>query len=356
MELIRPFRREDIPPVLQLFQSTFLQVGKSAPTGLDMYFDRVFFESPWYDEDLPSYVHLDDAGAVIGFVGVQPRPLLLRGRRLRAAVATKLMVSPSCGVPLAAARLMGRVLAGPQDLALSDLSNDAGRRIWEGLGGTTALLYSLQWQRPLRPVRHSLAWLQARGTPNVVTQGLRPLCSVADTLVARAAAVGHRDASSGYTTEDLPLEVMVARFPEVCAGRALRPEYDERSLLWLLSVAQQNEPQRVLRQRLVRDSRNEVQGWFLYFLAPGGVCEVVQLVARKGAAAAVFHLLLADAWDCGAVMLSGRLEPTMVREMSVRHSYFRQAESWTLVHSRQPDVLAAILSGSAFLSRLEGEW
>ena len=356
MELIRPFRREDIPSVLALFRKAFLEIGKSVPARLDTYFDRVFFESPWYDEELPSFVHLDRHGAVIGFVGVQPRPLLLRGRRLRAAVATKLMASPSDGGSLTAIRLLSKVFAGPQDVLLSDLSNEAGRRIWEGLGGATALLYSLQWQRPVRPARHSLAWLRARGVPSVITGGLRPLTSIADALIARLPAGDFRRSLPGYSTEELTPDVLIARFPVLAGDRALRPEYDARSLRWLLNVAQENEPHRGLRQRLVRDPRGEIVGWFLYFLEPGGVSDVVHLLAAKGAAAVVFDQLLADAWDCGAVMLSGRLEPGMVREMSLRHTYFRQTGPWTLVHSRQPEVLEAIRGGQAFLSRLEGEW
>jgi len=352
---IQIFRREDIPEVLGLFRAAFVHNGRSTPTQLDSYFDRVFFESPWYDEALPSYVYRDRSGAIIGFAGVQPRPLVLRGRPLRGAVATKLMVSPSGGDALAAVRLLKRVFAGPQDVLLSDLSTDAGRRIWEGLGGITALLYSLQWQRPVRPARHVLSWLRARGVPGFITGGLTPLCTVTDALLARS-RTRSRGGLNGYTTDDLPLDVMAAQFPVVCTERALRPEYDTRALQWLLSVAQINEPHRVLRRRLVRDARGAVVGWFLYFLEPGGVSEVVQLLARKGSADTVFHLLLADAWTCGAVMLSGRLEPSMVREMSVRHSYFRQVGPWTLAHTKDPDVLAAILSGSAFLSRLEGEW
>ena len=192
--------------------------------------------------------------------------------------------------------------------------------------------------------------------PNLITQGLRPLGSVADALVARVGAGRFRDAFAGYTTEDLPLDVLAARIGEFCSDRALRPEYDERSLQWLLGVAQQNEPHRALRRRLVRDARRDVAGWFLYFLEPGGTSEVVHLLARKGATEGVLHALLADAWNGGTVMLTGRLEPSMVREMSARHCYFRQVGHWSLAHSKQPDVLQAILTGQAFLSRLEGEW
>ncbi|HEY3219865.1 MAG TPA: hypothetical protein VGJ80_03970 [Gemmatimonadales bacterium] len=354
METIRAFRREDIPQVAALFETAFV-TGKTVPAGLDTYFERVFFESPLYDEALPSFVHLDANGSIVGFVGVQPRRLHWRGRPLRAAVATKLMASPAAG-PLAAVRLMSRVFAGPQDLVLSDLSNDAGRRIWEGLGGVTSLLYSLQWQRPVRPVRHSLAWLRARGVPGVITHSLQPLGSVADALMARVGSGRVRPNGTEYSVEDLPLDVLAARLPDLVGGRALRPEYDERSLQWLLRVAHQNEPHRVLRRRLVCDARHDAAGWFLYLLERGGVGEVIQLVARKGAADVVFQALLADAWSSGVAMLSGRMEPGMVREMSARHCYFRQVDHWTLVHAKHPDIRDAILGGNAFLSRLEGEW
>jgi hypothetical protein len=355
VDLIRPFRRDDIRSVLELFRAAFLRNGNHAPAGLDTYFERVFFENPLYDEDLPSFVHLDRKGTIVGFAGVQPKRLLMRGRPLRAAVATKLMVSPAAG-PLAAVRLLGRVFAGPQDLLLSDLCNDAGRRIWEGLRGRTSLLYSMEWQRPLRPVRHLLSWLRARGVPGIITGSLRPLSSMADALLARWGGRRPDATSAEYSVEDLPLDVLAARLPDLLADRAVRPEYDERWLQWMLRVAQQNEPHRTLRRRLVRDARQEPAGWFLYFLDPGGAAEVVQLLARKGAAEAVFQALLADAWDDGAVMLSGRLEPGLVREMSAQHCYFRQAGVWTVAHAKQPDILDAILAGNAFVSRLEGEW
>jgi len=355
VDLIRPFQREDIPAALQLFRGAFLRNGNRAPMALETYFERVFFENPWYDPDLPSYVHVSANGSIDGFVGVQPRRLRWRGRRLRVAVATKLMASPTA-TPLVAARLLGKVFAGPQDLLLSDNSNDAGRRIWEGLGGVMVLLYSLQWQRPLRPGRHALSWLRARGTPAIVTRGLQPLGSIADAVVARWGPMRARSASDGYSVADLPLDVLARRLPTLLAGRALQPEYDEPWLEWLLQIAQQNEPHRVLRRRLVSDDRQDPVGWFLYFLEPGAVAEVIQLVARKDAAPAVFDALVNDARTEGAAMLSGRLEPGMVREMSSRHCYFRQAEHCTLVHSKDREIRDAILGGNAYLSRLEGEW
>ena len=70
----------------------------------------------------------------------------------------------------------------------------------------------------------------------------------------------------------------------------------------------------------------------------------------------VLQRLLADAWRHGAAAVRGRLDPRFVQEHSARHCWLRTDGTWTLVHSRHADVMAAIQQGDAFLSRLEGEW
>src|SRR5438046_196924 len=45
------------------------------------YFERIFFQNPWVDADLPSLVYEDETGRVGGFVGVVPRRMLFLGAR-----------------------------------------------------------------------------------------------------------------------------------------------------------------------------------------------------------------------------------------------------------------------------------
>ena len=355
MDLIRPFERDDIPQVSQLFRAAFLHNGDHETATIEAYFAHVFFENPWHDDELRSLVHVTDSGSIDGFIGVQPKRWRFRGRRLRVVTATKLMTSSSAA-PLVASRLLRRVFAGPQDLLFSDITNEAGRRIFEALGGATIPLYSLKWQRPVRPARHALSWLRAHGVPALFTHSLRPLGSAADTVLARWGPARSRSASDECSIDDLSLDVIAKHLPDLLANRALQPDYDTAWLEWLVGVVQETAPQCVLRRRLVRDAEQAPVGWFLYFVDPDGRAEVLQIAARKEARALVFDALLADAWSAGAAMLSGRLEPTMVREMSTRHCYFRQADHWTLVQTRDPEILATIASGNAFLSRLEGEW
>ena len=106
----------------------------------------------------------------------------------------------------------------------------------------------------------------------------------------------------------------------------------------------------------ITEGGRRLLGWYLYYVRAGGVSEVVQVAARNGSFSRVLQRLLADAWRHGAAAVRGRLDPRHVQELSDRHCWFRREGTWTLVHSRHPDLAAAIHQGNAFLSRLEGEW
>jgi hypothetical protein len=88
----------------------------------------------------------------------------------------------------------------------------------------------------------------------------------------------------------------------------------------------------------------------------GGVSEVIRVAAREGSFGLVLEWLLADAWRHGAVAVRERLDPRHVQELSDRHCWLRREGPWTLVHSNNAEVAAALQESGAFLSRLEGEW
>src|SRR6185436_1338660 len=144
--------------------------------------------------------------------------------------------------------------------------------------------------------------------------------------------------------------------PEMTRGAALRPQYDARTLGWLLGQAARKTQHGSLRARGVRDGARGLIGWFLYYLQPDGVSEVLQIAALEGSFDRVLQRLLADAWRQGSVAVRGRVETRYAAELSQRHCWFRREGTWTLAHSRDPELIAAIQAGDAFLSRLEGEW
>src|ERR1043165_3172135 len=81
VDVIRPFERHDIPAVVKLFRWAFQRNGTHTDGELESYFDQLFFENPWREDDLPSWVHADDQGTIDGYIGVQPKRLRFRGRR-----------------------------------------------------------------------------------------------------------------------------------------------------------------------------------------------------------------------------------------------------------------------------------
>lgn len=356
MAAVHLFAERHAPAVAALFARAYPQHRWASQAACESYFREMFFDNPWRDPELPSWVAEDD-GRVCGFYGVIPRPMLFRGRPIRVAVLCQTMVDPDRRAGLTAARLVKACLSGPQDLTLADGAHEVSRRLWLGIGGAAPLLYGMHWTRPLRPARYALQLLQARAAvPSALTLAARPLGALADALAARSRPNRFYREQDGLAEEALDPATMLAHLPEAFDGSALRPVYDERSLTWLLEQAARKKRHGALRARAVLDDARRVIGWYLYYVLAGGASEVVQVAACNGSFDRVLQRLLADAWRHGVAAVRGRLEPRYAQELSDRHCWMRRDGSVTLVHSRHADILASIEQGDAFLSRLEGEW
>src|SRR6266487_3188634 len=85
---IRTLERGDIPQLVVLSQQAFQRRERVGTDAMTAYFERIFFQNPWVDADLPSLVYEDKTGRVGGFVGVVPRRMLFRGEPIRVAVTT----------------------------------------------------------------------------------------------------------------------------------------------------------------------------------------------------------------------------------------------------------------------------
>ena len=355
MAKLRILEKRDVPAVAALFMRVYPGHWWSSRSACEAYFHEMLFDHPWRDLDLPSWVAEEDGG-MSGCYAIQPRPMLFRGRRIRVAVGFQFMVDPDRRRSLTALQLAKACLSGSQDLTLADGASDQVRRGWAAIGGTAPLLYSLHWTRPLRPVRYLLSILQERTLlPPALPLAARPLGAVADALTGRLRPNRFYRHAGDLVEEPLDPATMLAHFPDVLRSYELQPLYDINSLTWLLNQAARKIHQGKLLARSVHDG-GQMIGWYLYYLQPGGVSEVVQLVAQDGCFDRVLQRLLADAWRNGAAAARGRLDPPFVQELSDRHCWLRSDNTWTLVHSRHPELISAINQGEAFFSRLEGEW
>ena len=356
LSTIRVLTEDDVPAVAALFARVYPRHGWPSVGACEAYFREMLFENPWYDPDFPSWVAEQD-GHILGMQTVMPRPMRFQGRALRVAVSCQFMVDPANRRSLIALQLIKAYLSGPQDLSLADGASDPSRRLWVGLGGTAPLLYSLHWTRPLRPARYALSLLEEHARlPAPLTFAARPLCTLMDALAARLRQNRFYRAAADVFDEQLEPSAMLSHLPEVMGSNALQPVYDAESIAWLLDQTGRKKRHGTLRARAVLNRKRQLIGWYLYYLGANGVSEVVQLAAGDGSFDQVLQRLLADAWHQGATAVCGRVDPRYAQELSNRHSWFRRAGPWTLVHSRHADIMAAIHRGDAFLTRLEGEW
>jgi len=350
MSEIRPLDERDIPEVVDLFARVHPHEGLASEGACAAYFREMFFGNPWVDAALPSWV-ARDGGRVVGFIGVVPRPMLHRGRRLRAAVLTQLMIEPGDKRHgHAAAPLLRAALAGPQELTLSDSANEASRRMWEACGGSTLTLYGLQWRRLLRPARRALGML-AGVAGRAAAMVAAPMAIAADAYLTRRTGLGRKSALIEQSLTGTSLANAIEIFG---GGYALRPRYESSALEWLLAQARAKRRHGELQAQILRQG-GRIAGWFLYYLN-AGMSRVIQVAARPGGEEIVLAHLFQHAWRHGAQAIEGRMEPRFARAISRQHCSFLVPSVYVVAHARDSQLLGALGSGDAFFSRLEGEW
>ena len=355
---MRPFVEADIPQVAELHRRVF-QTGDAPSAELERryraYFRGIFLDNPWYDEEVSPLVYEDADGSIAGFLGVMPRRMSIRGRPIQAAVSSQFIVEPGRRSTMAAVHLMKTFMSGPQDVSIADEANCRSRKLWESLGGATALLHSIHWARLLRPAQFGLLRM-GRGTRLGTASVVRPVCRLVDGVAAHLPWSPFRHSVTSLSSEDLDVETLLACLSESSGRPALRPEYDARALRWLLTALVPARGEGSLRKTLVRDGAGQVLGWYLYYVSPAGFGEALHIGARDESMKAVLEHLFQDAWRRDVVALSGRLEARFTPDFADTYCLFHPRRCWVLVHSGDAEVLQAIHSGDAMLTRLEGEW
>src|SRR5262245_47665860 len=202
MKQIRPFVRDDIPQVTDLHRQVFGVRGnlarKPSPELIQAYadhFEEIFFRNPWYDEALPSLVYQEPKGRILGFLGVMPRPMLFNGRLIEAALGSQFIVAPDSR-PVGVA-LLRAFFAGPQELSLTDEANSVSRKLWEKIGGTITMSYSVHWMRPLRPCRYAVSLLSSFFQENkpwsYLVSASAPICNLADAIAVQIGRASCRE-------------------------------------------------------------------------------------------------------------------------------------------------------------------
>ena len=224
------------------------------------------------------------------------------------------------------------------------------------MGGSTALLQSLNWVRVLRPASYAGNLACAHGAALAACAKLaKPVCQVADQLLPRLLPRWLGEPDTGLHEVELNEKTLLDCLAQFSASCDLRPAYTTEILRWFLQQPAQFEQQGSLQKLALRDAQGGLAGSFIYYLKTDGPSQVLHLAACKGAYEQVLDLLFRHAWQRGALALTGRLDPRHMRELTSKHCRFDSEGGWTMVHSRDPELLQSIYRGDAWLSRLEGE-
>ncbi len=352
---IRSFQKNDLRDVAQLWARAFHLRDSLTPQALSAYFDDVFFSSPWYTKELPSLLYEDAGGQIAGFLGVLPRVMRFMGQPIQVAVASQLMVDRTKPCAFQAIEMLRRFFAGPQDLSFSDGANGLARKLWEAAGGHVAMLYSPIWTRILRPAQYVISRCEDRKVLTAAAKMSRPICRALDATAVRIPHAPYWLARPDGIEEDPSADEILSCLRQFCSGRALQPEYDSESFQWLLQKASEQKKHGQFRKAIVRDSKGETCGWYIHYVRPGGVSQVLQVGGKMRSIGQVLSHLFYHAWRQGAVAVSGQLEPKLALQLAENHCGF----TWSggvLMHSRNSDLLNAIYRGDALFTRLEGEW
>jgi len=342
---IRALEVSDLPAVRALMRAHL-----GGWDGDEAFLAATALEYPWADPEIPSLVATED-GRVVGWIAAAVRRLRFDDREIRGVCCSHLVVDPASRSTAAGALLLSRLLAGPQELTWSDSANDPVLRMWRIYGGQIDHSRACDWMLVLRPLRWLAGIAAAMPRRRAATRELIPVAAFPfQALGARRRA--DRDDASEVAGEDAGPAEVVESWPQLAVKRRIRPEYDRAFLGHLFSlIAGRDGP---LTVRLVRRGTTPIG---LYVCVPGrnGGVRVLHLSGREPDLPAVMGELVEHVRGQGAQFIVGRLEPHLdvpVRERLAAIGLARRP----IVHSRDPELLAAVQADAALLTRLDSEW
>ncbi len=345
MGSIRALERADLPAVIALLRANL----PGSP--LDLEGLAAALEDPWHDDEIPSLVAIE-GGEVVGFIRSQVRPMSFDGQPIRGVCLSDLVVSPGHRRGAPGAMLLGRCLKGPQELSWSDSATDLVVRAWRTFGGHVDHARSASFMLVLRPWRWIGKIVAARAQGRAVRRSMMPVGAFP------AHAVGPRltgreppGPEPGFTGADADAAAIAEALPAISKRLRVAVDWDESHLTGTFRQIEAVGGEVVAR--IVRRGDAPV-GWYSYLRREGGVSRLLHLAADERVAGAVFADLVHDASAADSAVLTGRAEPHL--EQPLRERLAAVGFAWRpVIRARNPELAAAMATGSALLSRLDGE-
>lgn len=345
MTSIRPLEERDLDRVGTLYAELDKRDPALPAPGYADFWRRVILEAPLADPEIQPLVYDDPDDGVVAFLGAHSRPFLLGERPVRIACGGPLVVREDYRPRGIGAVMLRRFATGPQDATINDRMVADVRTMWTLMGGEVDTVSSIGWAKPLLPLGAGVAKMARRFGRSRVP-GLAGLASLRAAFGPDAEPpAGEREPLSGERLRCL-LDGLGREF-------SLRPAYDD-DFLGALFAAMETAILGDLVARAVRTERGDV-GAYVMYVAPGGLAEVLTVVASERDAGLVLDHVFVDARERLAVEVRGRLEPFLYPHLCERGCRLHH-DWWTLVHSRDDELRDAVLGGRSLFGRFDGEW
>jgi hypothetical protein len=356
---VRPLIESDIPQVTDLYWKYMRGRSEPTPPGLQLLLRELYFTNPWLKGGtVPSLVYEGTGGRILGFLGVIAREMSVCGEPIRVAFGGNFVVHPEARSGVAAPGLLKAYMAGGGDILQTDSANEKWRRLLERMGWQTIPALNIHWARPLRPGSYAVHAL-SRSVGPALSAGLKlskPFCRLVDSVAAGLPINPFRPVKPALQGAELDHLTLLQCLVEYREGYALWPKYDAESLRWLLNYMERRAARGNLRRVVVRDENQKPIGWYIYYVKPGAVGEVVQVGGELKRTKDILGHLFYDAWEHGVIALYGVVDSRRVPDFSQKGCFFTCRGGWTIAYSRKPQFLELLERGDAFLSRLDGEW
>ena len=351
---IRPFKRRDLPAVAALYELV-MRSGRSTPApGLVPYFERLFFDQPWADPELPGLVAVDDQDRVIAFQGSHTRRARFDGHPVRIVCVGQFVSHPDVRYRAIGRTLVRTQLAGPQELTITDTANERAQRLGVLLGSRLAQLSCVGWTRVMRPLLAARHVLPKQRSGRRAAAGTRVISAI-DAAVTKSVGLLAPPPEPDTRGELLTPAVLVENLPLLGDHVRLHLDYDEAYVAWLFGELARMTGLGALTPRLVRNRNGRPLGWYVYLIQPGRSARVLQVAAADGDVGRVLDHLLHEAWSAGAARVQGRLQPSLLVAVGQRRCLLRY-HGGALLHSEHEEILAAVATGDSLLTRMDGEW
>jgi hypothetical protein len=348
---IRRLEHEDLPVLAALYAELDRRDPALPAPGYVEFFRRTLLEPPLADPEIPSLVYDDPSDGVVGVIGSHPRRFRFGEEPLRLACSGPLIVHPGHRPRGLGALMLRRYAAGPQEMTFNDRSVDSVHTMWRLLGADTDAAASIGWRRVLAPAGAALSTFSRR----LPGRRRAPGAAAASGLDAVAGRGYRPPLPVSGRAEPLGNEALLDLHSRLRRQFPLRPSYDKEFLAALFAAMESVVLGERLVRRLVRAEDDRPLGAYVMSVAEQGTAHVLDITAAYDDAGLVLDHAIHDAAGAGAVEVSGRVEPALLPHLAPRKCRLERTD-WVTVKSGDPQLVNAVLSGRALLSRMDGEW